>query len=48
MALLLYLIPYMLIECVAPILCDMSVLAGIRLTTYVCVVGIKGKYISDA
>ena len=37
----------MVIECVAPILWDMSVLAGLWLIISVCVVGTKGKHVSE-
>ena len=39
---------YVPIECIAHVLWDMSILAGLRLTTYVCVVSTKGKHISNA
>ena len=39
---------YMLIECVVLVLWDMSVLAGLRFMTYILIVDIKGKHISDA
>ena len=38
---------YVLIECIAHILWDISVLAELRLTNYVRVVGTKGKHVAD-
>ena len=38
---------YVLVECIAHVFWDMSILTGLQLMTYIRVVGTKGKHISD-
>ena len=39
---------YVFVECIAHVLWDISVFARLQLTTYIRVVGTKGKHIFDA